>query len=260
MNSDLINALIAAGTSLAVVVLSQFLIHIKDRSQLREKEMDAVLKEYFNPIRFMLSENYFRISQIVSEVKREGNAKELLTVNRSSEIAGKDDEWFSREGCYLVSSGYLLACMFSYIDNIRTKLSFFRLPHNKDTELIRLINKLTAEFSRGGIYYVIQMDTGKKISSAETGVLSYREFCMLLKNEQDLVWYSSIIDFFLGLGRGRYREAEYILKDIEELTHYIDHAVSGGDSIEQKMQAEREHAPESEGRYNSSVSSPADLA
>ena len=97
MNSDLINALIAAGTSLVVVVLSQFLIHIKDRSQLREKEMDAVLKEYFNPIRFMLSENYFRISQIVSEVKREGNAKELLTVNRSSEIAGKDDEWFSRE-------------------------------------------------------------------------------------------------------------------------------------------------------------------
>ena len=36
--------------------------------------------------------------------------------------------------------------------------------------------------------------------------------------------------------------AEYILKDIEELTHYIDHAVSGGDSIEQKMQAERDAA------------------
>lgn len=71
MNSDLINALIAVATSLAVVVLAQFLIHIK----VRENEMDAVLKEYFNPIRFMLSENYFRISQIVSEVKREGNAK-----------------------------------------------------------------------------------------------------------------------------------------------------------------------------------------
>ena len=229
MNSDLINALIAAATSLAVVALSQFLIHIKDRSQLREKEMDAVLKEYFNPIRFI-------------EVKREGNAKKLLTVNHASEIAGKEDEWFCREGCYLVSSAYLLACMFSYIDNIRTKLSFFRLPHNTDTELIRLINKLTAEFSRGGIYYVIQMDMGKKISGAETGVLSYREFCMLLKNGQDLIWYSSIIDFFLRLGRGRYQEAEYILKDIGELTHYIDHAVSGGDSIEQKMQAERDAA------------------
>ena len=162
MNSDLINALIAAATSLAVVVLSQFLIHIKDRSQLREKEMDAVLKECFNPIRFMLSENYFRISRIVSEVKREGNTKKLLTVNHASEIAGKEDEWFCREGCYLVSSAYLLACMFSYIDNIRTKLSFFRLPHNTDTELIRLINKLTAEFSRGGIYYVIQMDMEKR--------------------------------------------------------------------------------------------------
>lgn len=164
MNSDLINALIAAATSLAVVVLSQFLIHIKDQSQLREKEMDAVLKEYFNPIRFMLSENYFRISRIVSEVKREGNAKKLLTVNYASEIAGKEDEWFCRE------------------------------------------------------------------------------FCMLLKNGQDLIWYSSIIDFFLRLGRGRYQEAEYILKDIGELTHYIDHAVSGGDSIEQKMQAERDAA------------------
>lgn len=38
------------------------------------------------------------------------------------------------------------------------------------------------------------------------------------------------------------QEAEYILKDIGELTHYIDHAVSGGDSIEQKMQAERDAA------------------
>lgn len=63
---------------------------------------------------------------------------------------------------------------------------------------------------------------------------------MLLKNRQDLVWYSSIIDFFLEMGRGKCWEAEYILEDIEELTHYIDHAVSGGDSIEQKMQAERE--------------------
>ena len=240
MSSDLINALIAAGTSIAVVVLSQFLIHIKDRSQLRKKELDAVLKEYFNPIRFMLSENYFRISQIVDKVKREGSAKKLLTVNHSSEISGKDDEWFSGEGCYLVSSGYLLACMFSYIDSIRTKLSFFRLPHNTDTELIRLINKLTAEFSTAGIYYVIQMDIGKKIYNAETGVLSYREFCMLFKNEQDLVWYSSIIDFFLALGRGGYQKAEYILKDIEELTHYIDYAVSGDGSIEQKMRAEQE--------------------
>lgn len=59
MSSDLINALIAAGTSLAVVVLSQFLIHIKDRSQLREKEMDVVLKEYFNPIRFMPAESVY---------------------------------------------------------------------------------------------------------------------------------------------------------------------------------------------------------
>lgn len=80
MNSDLINALFAAGTSLTVVVLSQLLIHIKDRNQLREK-MDAVLKEYFNPMRFMLSENYFLISQIVSEAKREESEK---IINRKS--------------------------------------------------------------------------------------------------------------------------------------------------------------------------------
>ena len=90
--------------------------------------------------------------------------------------------------------------------------------------------------------FTTPLDMGKKISGAETGVLSYREFCMLLKNGQDLIWYSSIIDFFLMLGRCRYQEAEYILKDIGELTHYIDHAVSGGDSIEQKMQAERDAA------------------
>lgn len=43
--------------------------------------------------------------------------------------------------------------------------------------------------------------------------------------------YKNQAVLFQAAAQHRYG-AEYILKDIEELTHYIDHAVSGGDSIE----------------------------
>lgn len=237
---EIINALIAAGTSIMVVILSQLLIYINNQRLKQNEESDAVLKQYLSPARFMLSENYFRINQIVEQVEKSGKDQRLLTVNRVSEIAEKPEEWFNGEGCYLVSTCYLLACMFSYIEKIRFQAAFFKMSYNEDTELIKLVNKLSAEFSKGYIYYVIQMDIGQMISDDKKGVRTYREFCNDIKNESNLKWFRSVFEFFLNLGQGNCDVAKHILEDIQEFSQYIDHSVSGGDSIKQKLLAEQE--------------------
>ena len=60
MNIDLASAIISAITSFLVVIISHVLIRQNERKQLLEKDRD----NYINPIRFMLSENYYRMKEI----------------------------------------------------------------------------------------------------------------------------------------------------------------------------------------------------
>ena len=55
INIEIINAIISAGTSISVVILSQILIGYKEKNRLQESEMGRLLKEYLNPVRFILA-------------------------------------------------------------------------------------------------------------------------------------------------------------------------------------------------------------
>jgi hypothetical protein len=49
------------------------------------------------------------------------------------------------------------------MEKIRNDIPFLKLTKHKDTELIKIINKLTAGFSKNlNIYYGIQMNIGKE--------------------------------------------------------------------------------------------------
>lgn len=242
INIEMLNAMISAGTSITVVILSQILIGYKEKHRVQESEMNRLLKEYLNPVRFILAENYFRINKIVNETKKDGNNYAILVVDDKVEHFNKTTEWFVGEGCYLMTSCYLLSCLFAYMEKIRNDIPFLKLTKHKDTELIRLINKLTAGFSKNlNIYYGIQMNIGKEFYiQEEQRILTYREFSELLKNEDNLIWYRPLINYFLRMAKGEYHETEYILMDIKELTKYIDDIVLGGDSIAQKIRAEEE--------------------
>lgn len=244
MNVELLNAIIAAGTSIIVVILSQILISSKDKKQARALETNNLLKEFLNPIRFMLAENYFRINKIVEETQQKGKHDKILVINNAEEVIHKDTEWFVGEGCYLMSSCYFVACLFAYIEKIRRDIPFLKLPNHIDTELIRRINKLVAGFSKNlNIYYAIQMNIGKEFYiKEEQRLITYREFCEVVKDKANLCWYKPLITYFLRIASGEYHETQYILKDIKEFTKYLDEIVSGGDSIEQKILAEKEVA------------------
>lgn len=242
MNIDTINALIAAMTSLLVALLSHMLIRQKERKQLSEQENVFLSRNYINPMRFMLAENYYRIKEIMDESDKHGRNRKILIIEDASEILDKNECWFAEDGCYLLSSCYITGCLLAYMEKIRGGAPFFQMSGQKDTQLIGLINRIVIDFSSGlNIYYVIQMDIGKHFCINETGeVISYKEFCQWIRDEKNFKWYKSLIDYYLRIGRGEHENALQLLEHIKQLSGFLDNMVKGGDSIRQKLIAERD--------------------
>lgn len=239
INTELLNALIAAATSIFVVILSQILTGSREKNRAISDERNHLRKLYIDPIRFMLAENYYRISEIYRKNERR---QDLLAVTDPIEILDQDENWFVGNGCYLISSCYLTGCLFAYMHNIRSGMPFIKFSYHNDTKLLGLINKLVTDFSKNlKIYYVLQMNIGKEFYlKDENRVITYSEFCMMLKRKEKITWYQSLVNYYLRIGRGEYEHLQILLVHIRKLARLFDKMVSGGDSIGQKMLAEDE--------------------
>lgn len=236
INVELWNAIIAAGTSIFVVILSQIFISNREKKKMINDEISQFRKGYIEPIRFMLTENYYRMYEISKGYKK----SKLNSVKASAEILDKNDDWFVKEGCYLISSCYLLGCLLAYMQNIRNSMPYIDFPNHDDTEIMKHINQLVVDFSSNlKIYYVLQMNIGEEFYiKGENRVISYREFCTLLKRKEDFSWYQSLIDYYLRIGRDECETLSTTLAHIKEFAELLDKMTSGGNSIEQKMAAE----------------------
>ena len=63
-------------------------------------------------------------------------------------------------------------------------------------------------------------------------VRSYRDFCDLLRNPTTRVWMDRLINYYLETGCGqKINRVHNAITAIEELSAFLDEAVSGGDSI-----------------------------
>lgn len=239
INIELWNAVISAGTSIFVVILSQILIRNREKKQVLDVNADHFCKVYINPIRFMLAENYYRLYEILNEDKKR---RALLVVKKPIEVIEKDMDWFVHDGCYLISSCYFTACLFAYMENIRNGIPFLKTSYHNDTKLMELINRLVVDYSKDlKIFYVIQKNIGKEFYiKEEERVITYREFCALLKDEENFIWYESLIDYYLRISNDEYEQQLTLLAHMKELAELFDKIVSGGDSIKQKMSAEEE--------------------
>lgn len=242
MDTNILTAIISASTSIFVVILSQLLISLKDHKELKAKEIKEIQKEHINPLRFFLAENYLRMKEILAGVKKADRkiVKDILVIQKPSELLEKDLEWCAGYGCYLLSTCYYTACLLALVERIRTKIPFLKLSREDDTRIMELISQIAVDFTKDlNIYYAIQMTIGREIYSEEKQkVLTYREFCVLVKNPENFIWYSSLIQFYLRIAKGEYDNLEVLLKHIKELSDFLDHVVSGGNSIEQRQKCE----------------------
>lgn len=235
-------AVIAAVTSVVVTGLSLLLGDRQQRrraEQVRRQDLNA---RYLNPLRLHLVENYYRLTDTLRQADVGGGRYEaVLAVAEPAEISGKDAPWFNGTGCALASSVYLTACLFAQLQRVRDDFPYLQLDADDDTRLAALLLSVHQGYLSGlGIFYVTQPSIGQSMWVPGQGrLLTYREFCELLQDPSQRVWFDRLIQFHLDTATGQARERTQRLIDaIRQLSSFLDDCVGGGHSIQSRLQAE----------------------
>lgn len=105
------------------------------------------------------------------------------------EILEKPPAWFNGEGVYLVSSSYYAACVFSNASRLRRDIPYLRLAGTDDTVLLSKLRRVSLGYLRNlGVFFATQDSIGQTMIRNDR-VISYREFCNLLADPNELVWF-----------------------------------------------------------------------
>ncbi|MDB9528141.1 hypothetical protein PN498_19265 [Oscillatoria sp. CS-180] len=197
---------------------------------------------YLNPLRLWLEEAYVRLSEIADGIDTHGSAAALLFVTQPSDVSKQEAAWFNSEGCYLVSTCYITACLFFAIKQVRDNIPYLRLAKGSDTELMTLLFQVSQAFLQElGVFYVIQPSIGNDVYlAAHKRLMTYREFCELLQQPEQRVWFDRLILFYLETGAGKKRaRIQTALRAIQALSTFLDSHIGKGVAIGDRLKAER---------------------
>ncbi|NEQ47212.1 MAG: hypothetical protein F6K00_28195 [Leptolyngbya sp. SIOISBB] len=239
---EMLTAIISAVTSVLVVLVTYSLNSYREAKLKEKRDYERVVSTYLNPLRLSLVENYFRLSEILARVSESDRKHEaLLYVDNAEEVSEKSSKWFNNHGCYLISSCYITARLFYYLDKVRIDLTYLKLSQKDDTELISQVTILSRFFRQGyGIYYLLQPSIGNDIYLAsEQRLMTYREFCQLLQNPEARVWFDRLLNFYIEMGKGeQLKRSEDILSAIQNMSLFLDKLAGGGNSIQERLEIE----------------------
>ena len=239
--SALATALISALTSVSVVFVSYFLSSRSDTKKAAQAERQALNARYLNPLRLQLAENRFRLTEILMRIEGSGQCDDLLTIDDPADMSDRSPEWFTGWGAYLASSAYLTAGLFAWLKKTRDSAPYLRLGSEDDTILSVLMLRVSHSFLRDqGIYYVLQPSIGQDmILAAEDRLISYREFCELLRTPERRIWLDRLIAYYLETGRGmKLDRVTDAIAAIEALSGLLDDVAGGGESVRSRLAAE----------------------
>lgn len=238
----LLSAAIAVYGQIRTARLEDVLTQQRESAQREAQERQRVNLTYLNPLRLYVEEVYTRLSQIHQCINQnDGTCAALLYVDDARMVSTRDAEWFTSEGCYLISTCYLTGCLFYHFKKLRADVAYLRLGAGDDTQLLNLIFKVQRAFLQDlGIFYVLQPGIGTDIYLAEKSrLMSYREFSQHLQDPAQRVWFDRLITFYLETGQGQKpHRVEQALSALHDLSVFLDHAVGGGASLQVREEAE----------------------
>jgi hypothetical protein len=241
MEVQVTTAVVAASAAVVVAAAG----HLFNGWVARQQGKRQVNSEYLNPLRLYAEETYFRLYEL--KFRSEAHSW-LLAIQEERELSDQEDTWFSHRGCYLISTCYFTACLFGTIARVRSGIPYMRLGRNTDTELLRLTFLVSKSFLRDrGVYYALQHNLGNEMYK-DGRLLSYGEFCLMLKEPRTRVWFDRLIRFYLEVGMEKERafgRVDSALEAIWNLSAFTDQVVRGGKSIETRLVSERKLCPPS---------------
>lgn len=239
----LLSAIIATVTSITVVLLQDGLKALTTKRQRKT----TINSEYLNPLRLYAEETFFRLYEVEQRFAK-GQKENLLFLEDfqdPQQLSKQHDDWFNSAGCYFASSCYFTACLFACIKKVREDIPYLKLGRASDTELLQRIFTVSHSFLQDlGVYYAIQHSIGSEMYlTKEQRLLTYREFCNLLKDPKTRVWFDRLVYFYLDINQGkRMLIIEQIMNAVYWLSEFCDCAAQGNSSINARLNAENKPA------------------
>ncbi len=241
MLTTVLAAVISALTSLVVAITTQYW-----NTKLKQEEIDRENRSklnfsYLNPLRFALERAYFRISKILKLIEEQNNEfkEKMLVISDPNEISEKDENWFTFDasGYYLISSCYMTACLFFQISKMRNEIPYLTLDKKGDARITTLMYEVIHSFlAHQGIYHVVQDSIGIDMYiTEEKRLMSYREFCQLLKNPEKRKWFDKLIYFYIDVSYGkRTEQVREIVNAISQLLGFIEESLNAGTAAKER--------------------------
>lgn len=242
MLTTLLAACISLITSLVVTITTQYW-NTKLKQEVQDREERKKLNfSYSNPLRFALERAYFRIAKLLwlSEERNDEFNKKMPDIADVNEISEKDEVWFTfdESGYYLISSCYMTACLFYQIGKMRSEIPYLNLDKKDDARIVALMYEVTHSFSKNeGVYHVVQDSIGIDMYlPEEERLMSYREFCQLLKAPDRRKWFDQLLCFYIDVGVGkRSIQVKNIVEAIDQLLGFIEVSLNEGTPAKERQ-------------------------
>jgi hypothetical protein len=239
MTAGIITAIVSAVTSLVVALGTQYFSARATRQLEQAKERDRINFAYLNPLRLYLEEVYARLARIEDRLQKgEGRCQDLLPIKRPEDLSDLPEQWFVYEGYYLMSSCYLTACLFFYLNQVRRDVAFLQLSKEGDTTLINLMFQVSLALGKtGGTFYILQGTIAEDMVGEEgKNPVSYRTFCHKLRDPDTLIWFQQLIKFYIAMGQGKQGDRlKATMVAIQHLLRFLESRLGGGTSIQDRL-------------------------
>lgn len=242
MSDAVLVASVAAATSLAVASIGPWVSRgVESSRDRREATLDVNLR-HLAPLRQQLAETTVRNQEILRRAQHHDLA-DLAVLDDPDDLEHHPLEWFAGEGCYLMSTTYLTACLFAEFRRLQGAYPFLRLrDDDRDSELAALVLRIRLAFSGvDGVFYVVQDAIGADMLGRDGHVATYPAFVRAVRDPERRTWYRQLMQFYrhLAAGDGTSR-LEDALSAMHSLASLLDAVVGGAASITSRLGAEVE--------------------
>ncbi|MCH2246340.1 MAG: hypothetical protein MK111_17180 [Crocosphaera sp.] len=222
---------------------TQQITQYQQQKQKDKEEKEQINLKYLSPLRLNLVESFVRLDEIYKSCTEGKEKSPLCCIEKSEEVSQKSLSWMIKDGCYLMSSCYLIACLFFSIKQVRDAIPYLKIGTNEDTQLLNLMEEINIAFAgvEGGVFYVIQFSIANDIYlREEQRLMTYREFCQMVQKEENREWWDGLIRFFIRAGkRENLERLELVKNSINTLTTFLDQQIGEGDAIRARFDAEK---------------------
>ena len=130
--------------------------------------------------------------------------------------------WANDWGHFALSTLHMTAVYFAYASRLRFYLPQVELSYSDDATLLFHLNQVRRTMGGPyGIWEDLQDSLGSYIRRVDGSLMSYREFCEEVFDENQYMWYVKLFNFYKDIKLKQESEIEEMISSLEALRRFL---------------------------------------